>query len=201
MLHHRALQLLADLVHANKHVRHRAIQVRHQTAGAFLVPCPLSVSCQQNQDHIDRGGGSFDNVLELVQVDVTKSCAALCCAVQVGVLLPLVRLLMVGDSRTQGAAALLVGQFAAPPLEEGALTVGLGEPYSYRIGHCADTEQCHGSCVCCEVRDHAEQQPPSWWHLSWRLLGQLQHVSGMPIVQKLQPNRCESLTHQRDTAC
>jgi hypothetical protein len=55
----------------------------------------------------------------------------LCCGVlQVGVLLPLVRLLMVGDSQTQRAAALLVGQFAAPPLEPGALTVGLGERHN-----------------------------------------------------------------------
>lgn len=46
---------------------------------------------------------------------------------QVGVLAPLVRLLHVGDAQTQRAAALLVGQFAAPPLEEGTLTVGLGE--------------------------------------------------------------------------
>lgn len=47
-------------------------------------------------------------------------------ALQAGVLLPLVRLLSVGDSQTQRAVALLVGQFAAPPLQEGALTVGRG---------------------------------------------------------------------------
>jgi hypothetical protein len=45
LLHHRALQLLADLVHANKHLRHRAVQVlrgMHPTAAALLVPsgCP-----------------------------------------------------------------------------------------------------------------------------------------------------------------
>jgi len=46
-------------------------------------------------------------------------------------MLPLVRqLLCVGGSvGVEGVrcAALLVGQFAAPPLEEGALAVGLGE--------------------------------------------------------------------------
>jgi hypothetical protein len=88
-------------------------------------------------------GGQLKWCLQLVHVHVAKPfavlCAALrcaaprravpCCAVlQVGVLLPLVRLLMVGDSQTQRAAALLVGQFAAPPLEAGALIVGLGEP-------------------------------------------------------------------------
>lgn len=54
-------------------------------------------------------------------------CCCCCCLPQVGVLLPLVRLLSVGGSEVQRAVALLVGQFAAPPLSEGALTAGRGE--------------------------------------------------------------------------
>jgi hypothetical protein len=36
LLHHRALQLLSDLVQANKQVRHRALQVLHPTAAVLL---------------------------------------------------------------------------------------------------------------------------------------------------------------------
>lgn len=45
---------------------------------------------------------------------------------------PLVRLLAVGGSSAQRGAALLVGQFAAPPLEEGDLDVPAGH------GRCFD---------------------------------------------------------------